>query len=481
MRVLVTGATGYIGRRLATRLVQDGEVRVRLFVRSARKLGGLAAPPLEVAEGDVLDREALRRAASGIDVAYYLIHSMGAGSHFEQLDRDAAEKFRDACIESGVKRIIYLGGLGVKETASRHLLSRIETGEILSAKADRIQTVWIRAGIIIGSGGSSFEIVRNLSQKLPVMITPKWVNTRTQPIAVNDVIEYLFQAKDLDAKENLVVDIGAERMSFKEMMQRTARLMGLRRVMIPVPVLTPALSSYWLILFTPVPFSVASALIEGLKSETVVMNDNARIHFPRITPASFDQAVEEALIEIERNQVLSRWCDSSTGAVCDIRGGDDMADAVYRDSRTFAFGDVPPEKVFASLKMIGGARGWFTYDFLWEIRGMLDKLVGGYGLNRGRRDETELRVGDSLDFWKVVDLREGKRLLLLAQMKLPGKAWLEFTVAGNTLTQTAHFLPKGLAGRLYWYLMLPFHVLIFNDLAKSVISRARDLAKGEAR
>lgn len=476
MKVLITGATGYIGRRLAARLVEDRDVGVRLFVRSAKKLGVLAASSAEVVEGDILDRQALHKATSGIDVAYYLIHSMGAGAHFEELDRKAAESFRDACIAGGVTRIIYLGGLGVKETASRHLLSRIETGEILSDRPDRIQTIWFRAAIIIGSGGSSFEIVRNLVEKLPFMITPKWVDTKTQPIAVNDVIAYLLEARHLPPGENLVVDIGAEKMSFREMMKRTSVLMGLRRAMFPVPVLSPALSSYWLMLFTPVPFSVASALIEGLKSETVVMNDNAKIHFPGITPMSFERAVEEALLEIERSQVLSRWCDSTAGAVCDIRGGEDLAAAVYRDTKTFTFGDIPSEKIFASLKMLGGSRGWFTYDLLWEVRGMVDKLVGGYGLSRGRRDETDLRIGDSLDFWKVVDLKEGKRLLLLAQMKLPGKAWLEFTVAGNTLTQTAHFLPKGLAGRLYWYLMLPFHALIFNDLATGVIARARQLA-----
>ncbi len=306
MRVLLTGATGYIGRRLMKRLTADEGVRLRLLVRSEKKLQALTTHPPEIIEGDTLDRESIAKAASGIDVAYYLVHSMGAGSSFEELDRISAENFREACVAEGVRRIIYLGGLGVKETASRHLMSRIETGEILSASPSRIQTIWLRAGIIIGSGGASFDIIWHLVKKLPVMITPQWVNTMTQPIAVDDVVEYLFQSKDLVADGNLVVDVGAEKMTFREMMERTSRSMGLKRLMIPVPVLTPTLSSYWLILFTPVPFRVASALVEGLKSETVVTNDNARKFFPLIRPMPFDDAVKRALREIAERQVHTR-------------------------------------------------------------------------------------------------------------------------------------------------------------------------------
>ncbi len=288
------------------RLTADEGVRLRLLVRSEKKLQALTTHPPEIIEGDTLDRESIAKAASGIDVAYYLVHSMGAGSSFEELDRISAENFREACVAEGVRRIIYLGGLGVKETASRHLMSRIETGEILSASPSRIQTIWLRAGIIIGSGGASFDIIWHLVKKLPVMITPQWVNTMTQPIAVDDVVEYLFQSKDLVADGNLVVDVGAEKMTFREMMERTSRSMGLKRLMIPVPVLTPTLSSYWLILFTPVPFRVASALVEGLKSETVVTNDNARKFFPLIRPMPFDDAVKRALREIAERQVHTR-------------------------------------------------------------------------------------------------------------------------------------------------------------------------------
>jgi len=474
MNILLTGSTGYIGRRLMLRLQEDRSVRLRLLVRSARKLGQRPAG-VEVIEGDTFNRDSLRKALQGVDIAYYLIHSMGAGGHFDELDRVSAANFRDACIEAGVKRMVYLGGLGVKETASRHLMSRIETGETLSALPDRIQTIWFRAGVILGSGSASFEILRNLVQKLPMMITPRWVTTRTQPIAVEDVIDYLDRARRVDVRGDLVVDIGSEAMSFREMMKRTAKVMGLRRAMIPVPVLSPKLSSYWLVLFTPVPFSVASALIEGLKSETVLQNDHAARFFPGTTPLSFEEAVRRAVAAIEKDQVVSRRCDSGAGAVCDMAAVEEIARAVYRFERACSFAGVPASKVFRSVLSIGGATGWFTYDVLWQIRGFIDKLLGGYGINRGRRDNSDLRIGDKLDFWTVVDVWEDRRLLLEAQMKVPGKAWLEFRLEGERLIQTAYFYPKGLWGRLYWCLTWPFHLLVFPNLVKNVISRAREM------
>lgn len=474
MNILLTGATGYIGRRLMQRLLEDSTVRLRLLVRNVRKMG-TTPPGAEVVEGDTFNKEALKKALHGVDVAYYLVHSMGAGGHFDELDRVSAGNFRDACIEAGVKRMIYLGGLGTRETASRHLLSRIETGETLSSRPDSIQTIWLRAGIIIGSGSASFEILRNLVQKLPLMVTPRWVKTRTQPVAVRNVLEYLDQARSLDVEGDLIVDIGAEAMSFREMMQRTAKVMGLRRAMIAVPVLSPKLSSYWLVLFTPVPFSVASALIEGLKSETVLLNDHAARFFPGITPISFEEAVQRAIAAIEKSQLISRWCDSSAGEVCDISPVEEIADALYHFERTYRFSGIPAEKVFRSVMSIGGKTGWFTYDLLWRIRGIIDKLLGGYGISRGRRDDTELRVGDKLDFWTVVDVRKDRRLLLEAQMKLPGKAWLEFRLEGDRLIQTAYYYPKGLLGRLYWYLTWPFHLVVFPDLVKNIIRRAGSL------
>lgn len=475
MNILLTGATGYIGRRLKDKLLADDTVRLRLFVRNAKKVHARTRESAEIAEGNTLDKESLRKALRGIDTAYYLVHAMGAKADFEKLDRLSAQNFVDACVENRVKRIIYLGGLGKKETASKHLRSRLETGEILSSRPGRIQTLWFRAGIIIGSGSASFEIIRNLIQKLPVMITPRWIHTRTQPIAVSDVLEYLDQARDLPQAENIVIDIGSEQMNFKDMLLGAAQAMGLKRRIISVPVLTPRLSSYWLMLMSPVPFPVAKALIHGLKSETVVQNENAKTYFPLIDPRSYQEAFSDALEEIVRKQVVSRWCDSSAKEKCDITGKDGIESAVFRQKCVMDFGDVAPEKIFLSVLSIGGENGWFKYGWLWRLRGFVDQVLGGPGLSRGRRDPHELRIGDGLDFWKVVDLVPNRRLLLVSQMKVPGMAWLEFSVDGKTLKETAHFYPKGLWGRLYWYLSIPLHKLAFPDLAKGIIREAAKL------
>lgn len=469
--VLVTGATGYIGRRLVEALSSRQDVYLRLLVRNRKKVSANVLEQTDLVEGDTFDRDALERAVSGIDAAYYLIHSMGAGENYQQLDRKSAENFRDACIRAGVQRIIYLGGLGDKRSASRHLLSRIETGEILSAR-EGIQTICFRAGVIIGSGSASFEIIRNLVQKLPVMITPRWVKTRTQPIGIDDVLAYLTAALDLDIRKNIVVDIGTDPIDFKGMMLETARLMGLRRYLFPVPVLSPRLSSYWLILFTQVPHRIASALIEGLKSETLVLNDSAVKYFPEIRPLSFQQAVRNAIGEMERDQVTSRWCDSSAGGRCDVFALDDPKDAILHDRRVVPLQGISQDAVFRSVCSIGGEQGWFRYNLLWRTRGFLDKIIGGYGLSRGKRTFSNLRVGDALDFWKVADIKPGRRLLLLAQMKLPGRAWLEFEIHPDKLIQTAHFSPKGIWGRIYWYVVWPLHNFVFADLARQVVAHA---------
>ena len=472
--VLVTGATGYIGRRLTHRLLDTSALDVRVLVRNRNKVQASIAHRVDIKEGTTFDKEALARCVAGVDTAFYLIHSMDSTADYRDLDRISAENFRDACIEAGVRRIIYLGGLGVRETASKHLLSRIETGEILMAKPDRIETIWLRAGVVIGSGSSSFEIIRNLCQKLPMMITPRWVRNNTQPIGVDDVLSYLQASIDLSCKGNLVVDIGCEKLSFQQMMQQAAEVMGVKRYLLPVPVLSPRLSSYWLILFTPIPYKLASALVEGLKSETVLQNDNAAQFYPEIRPLLFKQTVAAAMRELEQNQVLSRWCDSTGQQACDIKDFDNPAGAVLRDVRTVPFENGErQEDVFRSACAIGGTTGWFKYNALWRIRGLMDKLMGGYGLNRGRRLSQELRIGDALDFWKVADIKPGKRLLLYAQMKLPGQAWLEFDVHSDQLVQTAHFLPRGVLGRLYWYTVMPLHYFVFNDLARTVVSASR--------
>jgi len=473
--ILITGATGYIGRRLKDRLLERDDLSIRLLVRNKNKLRPSVLNKVEVVEGDTFNKGALLKALEGVDVAYYLIHSMGSGQGFEERDRMSAKNFRDACIEKGVKRIVYLGGLGVKETASKHLMSRIETGEILSGRPDALQCVWFRAGAIIGSGSASFEIIRHLVEKLPVIITPKWVFSRTQPVAVDDVLSYLENAISLPIQENLIIDIGAESMNFKEMLLGAAKVLVLKRILIPVPVLTPKLSSYVLLLFTPVPFSIASALVEGLKSETVVLNDNASLYFADVKPMSYAKAIQTAIQEMEKDDVLSRWCDSSADAVCDILQQDNTHTAIYRDRREVPLQGISPASVFESIKGIGGETGWFTYHFLWRLLGFIDKLAGGYGLSRGRRVKADLRIGDALDFWKVADIKENKRILLLAQMKLPGKAWLEFDIQPDVLVQTAHFLPSGLLGRIYWYSVLPLRNLVFVDLARKVVAKANEI------
>jgi uncharacterized protein YbjT (DUF2867 family) len=472
-RVLVTGATGYVGRRLADRFIRDGLVPVRLLVRNPAKLDVLLRNSAEIVKGNTLEPETLGPALNSIETAFYLVHSMGAGAVFPELDRRSAENFRNACIQAGVKRIVYLGGLGEKGTASRHLLSRLETGEILSARPDLLQTVWFRAGIIIGSGSASFEIIRGLVRKLPVMITPRFVNTRTQPIAVADVIQYLVRAAGTFPPGNLIVDIGGEAMTFREMLLRTSAVMGLKRLLIPVPVFTPRLSSYWLVLMTPVPYRIAGALVNGLKSESVVQNDLATRIFPDIKPVNFDTAVRQAIGEVSDNKVVSAWCDSSAREVCDVEGRARIGDKVLRDEQFFPFQGISSTRVFNTAQAIGGENGWYAYNWLWKIRGGVDKVLGGPGLIRGRRDPKMLRVGDSLDFWKVVDLRDGERILLANQMKLPGEAWLEFLIRDDTLIQKAYFVPRGLWGRIYWFLMKPFHTLIFGAMGQAILRRAK--------
>jgi len=475
--VLITGATGYIGRRLCHRLLAGNRYRIRLLVRNPKKVQATVAGKTEIVTGSTFAMDSLQAALDGVDTAFYLIHSMGERDDYRRLDRQSAENFRTACIAAGVRRIIYLGGLGVRESASKHLLSRIETGEILSAEPERIDTIWLRAGVIIGSGSAGFEIVRNLAQKLPVMITPRWVRTKTQPVAIDDVLSYLEQSIELDHHGNLVVDIGGDRLSFQDMIVQAGRAMGLRRHLLPVPFLSPRLSSYWLILFTPIPYRLASALVEGLKSETILQNDNGARFYPGIRPLNFSEAVTAAVGDLEHHQVISRWCDSSGLQACDITDFDDPAGAILRDTRVIPYTDGEEQAaVFRSACRLGGEHGWFRYQALWRLRGLIDKLLGGYGLSRGRRETGELRVGDAIDFWKVVDIRDNKRLLLYAQMKLPGQAWLEFDVQPDQLVQTAHFLPRGLLGRLYWYSVVPLHNLVFADLARAVVRASHEPA-----
>ena len=472
MKVLLTGATGYIGRRLKHKMLEDKNIDLRLYVRNKNSLSPEILQNIEVVEGNTFDKDKLRLALKDVDTAYYLIHSLNK-KNYKNLDKISAQNFIDIAQECGVKRVIYLGGLGVKnEDTSEHLLSRIETGEVLSSSS-KVQTIWIRAGVIIGSGSTSFEIIRNLTEKLPIMTTPKWVYTKAQPIAVENVIDYLYDSISLETKENLIVDIGSEELSYRDMMIKTGKVLGLKRILIPVPFLTISLSSYWLNLFTPVPFIVAKALIEGLKSEVTIQNDNAKKYFPHIKPIIFEDSVNKAILEIKNNQVVSRWSDN-WGVNWDKDHDREISDAIFVDQKIHDIKGLQVEDVFHTFTSIGGKNGWFAFDFLWEIRGWIDKVIGGVGLKRGRRVENELRVGDSLDFWKVVDIKKNERMLLLAQMKVPGTAWLEFKIENDTLIQSAYFYPKGVWGRLYWYSMIPLHYFVFNNMIKSIIQRIKD-------
>ncbi len=472
--ILLTGATGYIGRRLKHKLLEDSSVELRLLVRHSGALAKNMLGQIQVFEGSTFDIDLLDKAMQGVDTAYYLIHSLGQDDYAER-DRISAKNFREAAVKAGVKKIIYLGGLGVvNEDTSEHLLSRIETGEILSADPSNIDVIWFRAGVIIGSGSASFEIIRNLIQKLPAMITPKWVRTKAQPIGVEDVISYLLHAKESTISDSHVVDIGSEQLCYQEMMQQCAEVMGLKRLIIPVPFLSIGLSSYWLNIFTPVPFNVAASLIKGVRSEVIVQNDNAIKLFSEIRPSSFKQTIAKALLEAEENQVISRWSDRGND-VWETDHKNSIANAVFIDRQILSLGDLSEHDVHQSYLGIGGENGWFSYDWLWEVRGIFDKLSGGAGLNRGRRSQHDLRVGDSLDFWKVVDIQDDERLLLYAQMRVPGKAWLEFKIHDGKLIQSAYFLPKGVFGRIYWYTLVPIHYFVFRDMIRSVLKKAKTI------
>lgn len=470
MKVLLTGANGYIGRRLKSLLKEEKELKLRVFVRNKKSLSEDILQNHEVVEGDSFDVDALKRALCGVDTAYYLIHSLNK-TDYKELDKLSAQNFISIAEECGVKRVIYLGGLGVKNNdTSKHLLSRIETGEILSSSKS-VQTVWIRAGVIIGSGSASFEIIRNLIEKLPVMITPRWVDTYAQPIAVDDVLKYLRASLYLEHDKNLIVDIGTQKMTYREMILSTADTLGLARYIVSLPLMSIHLSSYWLNLLTPVPYTVSKALVEGLKSEVVIQNDNARRYYPQIEPMSYINAVKRAQLEIEQNQVISRWSDAD-GDSWDNRHKREICDAIFVDRKEADISAYDKEKVFKAIKSIGGSNGWFDYDFLWEIRGIVDKALGGAGLNRGRRDNCDIRFGECLDFWRVEDIKEGERVLLFAQMKVPGHAWLEFKIEGERLIQSAYFYPKGVWGRVYWYTFVPAHYFIFKNMIESILKRS---------
>ncbi|MFS8201515.1 SDR family oxidoreductase [Streptomyces sp. CWNU-52B] len=482
---LVTGATGYIGGRLVTELLAEGH-RVRCVARSPGALRDYPwAGDVEVVRGDVTDTDSVASAMRDIDVAYYLVHSLGTGKGFEKTDREAARIFGEQARAAGVRRIVYLGGLtpaGVpEEELSPHLRSRAEVGRILLASG--VPTTVLRAAVIIGSGSASFEMLRYLTERLPVMVTPNWVHTRIQPIAVRDVLRTLVGSARMPEDVSRTFDIGGpEILTYREMMTRYADVAGLpRRLILPVPLLTPRLSSHWVGLITPVPRSIARPLTESLRHEVVCHeHDIARyVPDPPGSPLPFDESVRLALRRIQDARVTTRWSNASLPGVPsdplptdpDWAGG-----SLYTDRRERTV-DASPEALWRVIEGIGGENGWYSFPLAWATRGLLDRLMGGVGLRRGRRDAARLRVGDSLDFWRVEEIEPGRLLRLRAEMRLPGLAWLEM-YAGTDDTgrvryrQRALFHPHGLLGHLYWWGVSPFHALVFGGMARNIARTA---------
>ncbi|MGE0100832.1 MAG: SDR family oxidoreductase [Blastocatellales bacterium] len=477
--ILVTGSTGYIGGRLVPRLIKAG-FRVRCMVRDPARLQGRPwHDQVEIVAGDVLDPESLGPAMSGVETAYYLIHSMAAGPDFHRRDMTAAANFSNAAREAGVRRIIYLGGLAESsEELSEHLRSRQQTG--VSLRSAGVPVTEFRAGVIVGSGSLSFEMIRYLTERVPVMICPRWVYTRTQPIGIREVIEYLAQALDVPETADRIIEIGgSEVVTYGEMMMIYAEVRGLKRWMVQVPVLTPRLSSYWVNLVTPIPAVIARPLIEGLRNENIVHDDSALWLFPNIRPAGYRTSVERALTRLQAGRIETFWSDAlmtSQGDVAPLTLTVQEGMILELRQRIVA---ATPSDLFTVFTGLGGKRGWLYMNWAWEIRGFLDKLIGGVGLRRGRRDPDELRAGDALDFWRVEAVEPDHLLRLRAEMKVPGKAWLLFEATpredGRTLlSQTAFFAPKGLAGWLYWYALYPMHGFIFSGLIDRISQRAGD-------
>jgi uncharacterized protein YbjT (DUF2867 family) len=485
-QVLVTGATGYVGGRLVPLLVERG-YRVRVLARDRDRLEGRPwLDRVELVLGDVLDPATLPAALDGVYAAYYLIHSMGSHGNFGQRDLRAARNFAQAAAETGVARIIYLGGLGKPGSElSEHLRSRQETGAALREAG--VPVTEFRASILVGSGSVSFEMIRSLTERLPVMICPRWVYTRTQPIAIDDALTYLVAALETSESQGQIIEIGGrDVLTYREMMLTYARLRGLRRFIIPVPLLTPRLSSYWVHLVTPIPSTIAQPLIKGLSVEVIVTDDRARRLFPQITPMDYETAVARALASLEAGEVETSWSDALVSSQGDTRAFIfTTQDGMLIEQRQCEV-DVPASVVYAEFAALGGRKGWLAFNWLWRLRGVADRLAGGVGFRRGRRHLTSLRVGDAIDFWRVEAVEPDRLVRLRAEMKVPGRAWLQFQAEtlGATRTrliQTAFFAPKGLLGLLYWYLLWPVHGFIFSQLIRKLAAEAVARVAGEHR
>lgn len=477
--VLVTGATGYIGGRLVRELLLEG-LTVRVFVRDASKtIGHSWADKVEIAVGDASSPADLERALTGVDTCYYLLHSLNVGPDFQQVENDMATTFATAAKNQQVKQIVYLGGINNDKSQSKHLSSRARVGEAL--RESGIPTIELRAGMVLGSGSASFEMLRHLTHRLPIMTVPKWINNRTHPIAVRDVLWYLKKCALLDKPTTGIFDIGGpDTLTYAELMQEFARVSKLpKRIIISIPVLTPTLASHWIGLVTPLPTSLAKNLVQSLISEVVADKEKDISHLIPPPPGgtlSVKAAIELALQRVNNGQVDTRWSDAKGPVSPWDKSATDpewAGVATYTDVRTMT-STADPAKIWAQIEAIGGETGWYGSDFLWVIRGIIDKISGGVGLRRGRRHPTKLRPGESLDFWRVEAIEHGRYLRLQAEMKLPGEAWLEFELEpapdgkGTVISQTATFLPRGLLGQMYWYLVSPFHMLVFPTMIKNI-------------
>jgi len=475
--VLVTGATGYVGGRLVPRLLDRGW-RVRCLVRDPRKLAArtwAGRPGVEVAKGDVGDEASLAAALAGCHAAYYLVHSMmAAGSTFSHADRELAASFARAAAAAGVRRIVYLGGLGeTGEGLSEHLASRREVEDALASGP--VPVTALRAAVILGSGSASFEILRYLVERLPVMVTPRWVSTECQPIAVENVLHYLVACLEVPETAGRTLDVGGpEVVTYLQMMQATAKALGLgRRIILPVPVLTPRLSSLWIHLVTPIDRRIARPLAEGLRNRVVCRDDEAARLMPqRLLP--LEESLREAVAP--PRGVETSWSDAGR-----VPGDPDWAGGTVYADRREVLAAAPPNAAFRAICRVGGGHGWYAADWLWHLRGALDRLVGGPGLRRGRRHPDQVAYGDALDFWRVTRVEEGRRLDLRAEMRLPGEALLSFEVepaeGGSRVVQTARFKPRGLLGLAYWFAVSPLHAIVFGGMIRGIRRKAEALAR----
>ena len=481
---LVTGATGYVGGRLVPQLLDAG-YRVRILVRHPERVSQLPwHDKVDVVIGDANNPTALQQAFAGVDVAYYLIHAIGSTGDFEAIERETASIFAEQAKACDVKRIVYLGGLQNDPKLSPHLRSRAEVGNILLNSG--VPTIAYGAAVILGSGSLSFEMLRYLTERLPAMITPRWVRTRIQPIAIRDVLRYLVMAAELPPELNRTFDIGGpDVMTYQDMMHGYAKVAGLRRrIILPINFLSPGLSSRWIGLVTPVPKKIARPLVDSLKTEVVCSEHDIKQYIPDPPEGllGFDDAVKLALQRIKEANVATRWSSASTkGAPSDPLPTDpDWAGgSLYTDERE-TICDASPQSLWQVIERIGGGNGWYSFPLAWETRGFLDRLFGGPGLRRGRRDPYRLFAGETVDFWRVEECDRGHLLRLRAEMRLPGLAWLELEVKQNEQGQTVYrqraiYHPRGLAGHAYWWAVWPFHGIVFGSMVKNITHAATDL------